>query len=245
MRGLRGQIRHRLNYEKAKKKLLRRLKYRMTKKPLDIWERVNRHRRLDPRVVADQANPASEGNNNGNLGAGTSSEAEQIADLLFPITEAIANSAPTSASPTISGRIRPPAHNPNHSILLSDDEIMRAQQGIRGKKYMGPDRIKFQAFTKAFEIIPDFIYEIAKMSYMLCHVPKDCHDTLGNAIPEKQHNKFRIVHVATPLAVFLELIALNRFEYALDVENLRDPNQFGFTRKRGRHDLICKLVVKV
>jgi len=48
--------------------------------------------------------------------------------------------------------------------------------------------------------------------------------------------------VATPMAAYLEIIALNRLEFALETNRLRDPNQYGFTRNRGRHDLIARLI---
>lgn len=125
---------------------------------------------------------------------------------------------------------------------MSTEEIFRAQTAIRGKRYCGPDGIRFQAFNKSFEYIQEILYCIAKMSYALNYIPTHCRLTQGTAIPKKQTGKYRIVHIATPLAAFLEIIALQRLEYALDREQLRDPNQFGFTRARGRHDLVAKLI---
>jgi len=53
------------------------------------------------------------------------------------------------------------------------------------------------------------------------------------------------VHVATALAAYLELIALNRLEHALETNNLKDRQQFGFCRHKGRHDLIAHLIAKI
>jgi len=214
--------------------LLKKLRSSHHKRPLDLWERVNRFRRNE----AGRTDQAKQTNGDPVTNDGA---AEQVADMLFPVTEAAASVPSSDRTPW--------SHNDpldaTRSITINNDEIMRAQKGLRGKKYIGPDGIKFQTFNKSFEFISDILCNIARMSYALCHVPSHCHNTVGNAIPKKQSNKFRIVHVATPLAVFLELIALNRFEFTLDMENCRDPNQFGFTKRRGRHDLIGKLIETV
>jgi len=54
---------------------------------------------------------------------------------------------------------------------------------------------------------------IARMSFFAYH----CRDTMGITIPKKMPGKYRMVHLATPLAAFLELVALNHLEYALSL----------------------------
>jgi len=47
------------------------------------------------------------------------------------------------------------------------------------------------------------------------------------------------------MAACLEIIALNRLEHALETKRLKDPEQYGFCRGKGRHDLIAKLTAEM
>ena len=44
---------------------------------------------------------------------------------------------------------------------------------------------------------------------------------------------------------YLEIIALSRLEHALETKGLRDQHQFGFTRFKGRHDLLATIVASI
>jgi len=157
---------------------------------------------------------------------------------------------PNGSAESIAERLFPPikrtipqeilrSHQP---VWIKNEELVRAENSIRSKRYTGPDNINFRVFTASFKFIRHILYEIAKMSFAACHIPTHCHQTIGNAIPKKQPGKFRIVHIATPLAAFLEIVALNRLEYALSINKLRDDRQYGFTAHRGRHDLVAKII---
>ena len=47
------------------------------------------------------------------------------------------------------------------------------------------------------------------------------------------------------MTAYLELIASNRLEVALETKNLKDQNQFGFCEAKGRHDLIARLIAEI
>jgi len=47
------------------------------------------------------------------------------------------------------------------------------------------------------------------------------------------------------MAACLEIIALNRLEHALETKRLKHPEQYGFCRSKGRHDLIAKLIAEM
>jgi len=44
------------------------------------------------------------------------------------------------------------------------------------------------------------------------------------------------------MAAYIEIIALFRLEFALETNKLKDPNQYGFTRDKGRHDLVASII---
>jgi len=204
-------------YNRTKKALLRRIANKANRDHLDLWQRV-----------AEAKSGLANLSGMAGTERTTTETASTIADRLFP--EGV-NPAP-SGLPTA-------AMEP---LLIHDSELHRAEWSIRGKKYTGPDGIRFKAFYAALQHIRPIIYTIAKMSFFANYIPTHCRDTVGIAIPKKQPGKYRIVHLATPLAAFLELVALNRLEYALSVEGLRDHHQFGFTTQRGRHDLLAQII---
>jgi len=128
------------------------------------------------------------------------------------------------------------------SIDITNKELEIVENMLRNKKYKGPDGIWFKTFNKCLELIPELIREIAKMSFNLCHIPEYCCETKGTIIPKKMAGKYRIVHVATPLAAYLELIALNRFQYSLETNHLLHRDQFGFRCGRGRNELVTRII---
>jgi len=67
--------------------------------------------------------------------------------------------------------------------ILTQQEILTAKKLTKNKKYTGPDGISFKAFNRSLELIPDVIFDIARMTYYACHVPEDCHLTHGTIIP--------------------------------------------------------------
>jgi len=134
------------------------------------------------------------------------------------------------------------AHEP---IWVNNQELRAAEHALRSKKYTGPDGIRFSIFIRCLELEPELIRDIVRLSYATGHVPDHCKRTQGTLIPKKTRGKFRVVHVATPMAAYLELIALDRLEHALEIKRLKDPEQYGFCRSKGRHDLIAKLIAEI
>jgi len=237
-KGIRRLCRMRAKYREIKRNLIRKINKHFRAKPEDLWKRVNR-----VRFASDLAKQQGNQSQKEQARETTQQEAQRVADALFPCVhrtqqQQSVDQEATSVNMTMSNE----ANSANRATWITSEEIFRAQKAIRRKKYCGPDGIRFQSFNKSFEFIQHTLYEIARMSFALNHIPRHCRDTQGTAIPKKQVGKFRIVHVATPLAAFLEIIALNRLEYALDKEGLRDTNQYGFSKARSRHGLIAKLI---
>lgn len=121
-------------------------------------------------------------------------------------------------------------------------EIDIAIKALKKKSYTSPEGISMTVFVKSIEFTREIIYAIAQMSFRTAYIPKACHATLGTLIPKKKPGEFRIVHVSSPLAALLELIALRRLEYRLECNKLNSPYQFGFSALRGRHDLISRIL---
>jgi hypothetical protein len=134
----------------------------------------------------------------------------------------------------------------DHRIDINEDEVRLAIKELAGKNYISPQGIKMSVFHKS---ISNFIYPqavlAAKMSFRLCHIPEGCQLTKGTLIPKKEPGKYRIVHVSNPMAALLEIIALHRLEYRIEQNKQLDPDQYGFTPNKDRHDLICKILETV
>lgn len=127
-------------------------------------------------------------------------------------------------------------------LSISEEEIQTALYKLRGKRYTGPEGIKFRVFLECSKPMFQILATICKMSFKSAHIPTVCRTTIGNIIPKKLPGKYRIVHIGTPLSSLLEQIALKRLEYRLEKENLINSRQFGFTALRGRHDLIARII---
>ena len=127
-------------------------------------------------------------------------------------------------------------------ILITDTEITEALKSLRNKRYTGVEGVKFAVFNRVCNYIPRIVHTLCKMSFYTTSTPECCHTTIGTLIPKKESNKYRIVHISTPLASLLEQIALHRLEYRLEANGLHNPYQFGFRALRGRHDLITRII---
>jgi len=66
--------------------------------------------------------------------------------------------------------------------------------------------------------------------------------TVGTIIPKRAPGKFRIVHVSNAIMAYIEIIALNRLQHAIEHLQLIDRRQYGFTANRSRHDLISHII---
>ena len=130
-------------------------------------------------------------------------------------------------------------------ILINDQELETVEKMIRNKRYTGPDDISFKIFNRALEFIPDIIRDIARMSFYTTHIPDHCRLTRGTLIPKKASEKLRVVHVATPMAAYMELIALNRFQHTLEKYNLFNPNQYAFRCGTGRIELVNRIITSI
>ena len=215
----------RANIQRSKAKLLTKLRKRVTSNELELWSRVQL-----AKAVSDDSGQSARNESIIN----SQDEIDKLARDLFP-------------QQTIRPKDRIPlriveAHEP---ILVNDQELRAAEHSLRNKKYTGPDGIRFSVFNRCPQLEPNLIRDIVRLSYLTGHIPDYCKKTQGTLIPKKTPGKFRVVHVATPMAAYLELIALNRLEHALEIKKLEDPQQYGFCRSKGRHDLIAKLIAEI
>lgn len=125
-------------------------------------------------------------------------------------------------------------------LRINDDEIYRAIADIENKTYNSSVGIKMRVFSKAIEFTFNIIKALMEMSFWACYIPKKARITQGTLIPKKAPGQFRIVHVSSPLAALLELVALRRLEHRLEDKRLNSPYQFGFSALISRHDLIAR-----
>ena len=232
---IRELFRLRDKYIEIRRNLIRKLGERQRNETGELWTRVVAVR-VPATAEEQQSNQAKEHKPPRETG----NEAQRVADALFPPTSSPQQEAASwlgNTQANLQHKRDQPEYEPT---CVTEREIVRGQKMIKGKKYSGPDGIKFQSFNESFEFLQHTLYKIARMSFALNHIPRHCRATQGIAIPKKQAGKFRVVHIATPMAAFLEVRALNRLEHALDKEGLRDPNQFGFSKARSRHGLVAK-----
>lgn len=128
------------------------------------------------------------------------------------------------------------------SLRIEIREIDIAIKSLRNKRYTTPEGIRMDVFYKAIEYVKETIYAIVQMSFYTAHIPSACRITQGTLIPKKSAGQFRIVHVSSPMAALLELIALKRLEYRLEAYHLNSAYQFGFSARRSRHDIIARII---
>lgn len=127
-----------------------------------------------------------------------------------------------------------------YSTNTTKDEIRQAIREVNNKTYKGADGIKFQTINKTINATTNIIELIAEMSFHTAHIPRRILQTKGTIIPKKTTGKYRIVHITCALTAILERILLHRLEFRLQINNLINPRQFGFTPKTGRHDLLTR-----
>jgi len=176
---------------------MKKLQNRIRRKPAELWTIVKRIRSVGPDSTNDNTRYTQEQINN-------------LAETLFP---------------QIERNISQETANTYKPSIITQQELHTAKEMVRKKKYKGPDDITFKAFNRALELIPDIIFDIARMSFYTSHVPEHCQLTQGTIIPKKQAGKYRIVHVSTALTAFLEVIALNRFQHALEIHQIELVNR--------------------
>lgn len=127
-------------------------------------------------------------------------------------------------------------------IKVTEEEIMAAVSDLRNKSYTSAEGIKMSVFYRSLEFVADIVKTLIEMSFWVCYAPKKACSTLGTLIPKKAAGQFRIVHVSSPMAALLELIAIRRLEYRLEQYKLNSPYQFGFSALISRHDLMARLL---
>lgn len=133
-------------------------------------------------------------------------------------------------------------HGSLHRTYINESEFEAALYDLRKKRHTGPEGLRYETFLKACAHTRNIIWNICKMSFHAARSPDVCSNTIGHIIPKKSAGQFRIVHVGTPLSGLLEQIALHRLEHRLDLNNLINNRQYGFTARRGRHDLIARII---
>jgi len=209
---------------RARDKLIRKLKARIASNELELWSRVRLHER-----ASDKKDQKTEEHNN----IKTLDDLNKLAGTVFP-------QEPDESLE----RVPIDLASQYEPILINDQELRVVEHMVRNKKYTGPEGLRFSVFNRILELEPEIIRDIARISYITNHIPDHCKTTQGTLIPEKVPGKFRVLHVASPLTAYLELITLNRLETALETKRLKDPNQFGFCRGKGRHDLLAVLIAE-
>ena len=217
-------VKKQISKRRRRAKLIKKLKARVTNNPLELCTRV----RLCETVDQEAKRPEKHND------IKTLDDLNQLAGTLFPQT-------PDERLKRVPIDILS-QHEPT---WINEQELRVAKYMIRNKKYTGPDGLRFSILNRILELEPEIIRDIARISYAANHIPDHCKTTQGTLIPKKVPGKFRVVHVASPLTAYLELIALNRLETALETKRLKDPNQFGFCRGKGRHDLLAVLIAEI
>jgi len=202
---------------RTRNKLVRRLQRRIRSKPSELWTRVNRLKKPKNADVEHDTEYSQE-------------QVNLLVEKLFP---------------DIDRNIEENIEKAYKPILITQQELHTAKELVKKKKYTGPDDITFKAFNRALELIPDIIYDIARISFYICHIPEHCQITQGTVISKKQPGKYRIVHVSTALTAFLEVIALNTFQHVLEMGGHYNHNQFGFKSGRGRTELVNRLITSI
>lgn len=119
-------------------------------------------------------------------------------------------------------------------------ETLRALNKLKTKSYTTPEGIRMQVFHRIVMQIPDIMHTIASMSFKSMTIPRKAEYTQGTIIPKKAQGQFRIVHVPSAIAAFLETIALARLDHRLEANRLLNRDQYGFTALRSRHDLLAR-----
>lgn len=132
----------------------------------------------------------------------------------------------------------------DQELSISIFETENAIHRVRGKKFTGPEGLKFSVFNKLLEFSTyrKIIHTWASMCFKSSYIPSDCRLTSGKLIPKKAKGQFRIVHLCHPLLMVLEQIALTRLEYRLEQNDLYSARQFGFKAQRSRHDLLARIL---
>lgn len=128
------------------------------------------------------------------------------------------------------------------NIEINDQEISTAIHNLRSKTYTTSEGIRMNVFYKSIPHVLNIVQAIVKMSFWTCCVPEKTGATQGTLIPKKAPGQYRIVHVSSAMATLLELVALRRLEYRLEINHLNSPYQFGFSALTSRHDLIARVM---
>jgi len=208
-------------YHATKMKLLRKIQTAARADPTELWAKIK-----PLRNALKQTNEADESKVN----LRDNADMNELVEKLFPKLERnIPEGLIIAKEP----------------ILINDQELETVEKMIRNKRYTGPDDISFKIFNRALEFIPDIIRDIARMSFYTTHIPDHCRLTRGTLIPKKASEKLRVVHVATPMAAYMELIALNRFQHTLEKYNLFNPNQYAFRCGTGRIELVNRIITSI
>lgn len=241
--------------EKARGKRLTKIVNKTRDKILKImqqdkcFKRVNLHLKHNPETNAghlwESVKICEQVNTESDHGINHEKDANNIEDLnsLNGIEKLADDKFPNRTRSSI-GQLEKLINNNEHiSVQLDDREIDRAIYELRNKNYTSPEGIKMKVFYIVIsEYIRNIIRTISEMSFETCYIPIACRTTQGTIIPKKMKGQFRIVHISSPISAVLELIALHRLEYQLEMRKLNSPYQFGFSALTGRHDLIARLM---
>lgn len=183
----------------------------------DLWTRVNSLR-----------------NNLHNKGDPNAMTIEKLEDIA---SEKFGQADSSDSLPDISQ-----SSNQEDWLDISKHETAEALKMVRNKSFTGPEGLKYQTLIKAAEWIEPILHTWCNTCLRAAHTPARCKITNGIIIPKKQKDKFRIVHVGSPMTSLLERIALSRFEFTLESKRLLSDRQYGFTANIDRHDLVTRII---
>lgn len=128
---------------------------------------------------------------------------------------------------------------------LDRSEVEIAMKELRKKTHSGIDGVTHKIFCKSYEFLGRHINALCKMVFYATKIPECCQVSLGKLIPKKESGKFRVIHLSNPLSSLIELIALHRLQYDMDILNLFSKYQFAFTALTDRHDLMARIIKSV
>lgn len=191
----------------------------------ELWERIH--------LIDNNLNYKSNCIEVDHNGIQTLNDLEQLADTKFPhINRKMLNYV----------NIAYKKRNSSIKTQISEDEIITAVMILRKKSYTSSVGIRMDIFYKSLMYVTNIITAIAEMSFWVAYIPKKACITQGTLIPKKAAGQFRIVHVSSPFAALLEIIALRRLEYRLETLKLNSVYQFGFSALISRHDLVARML---
>lgn len=196
----------------------------------DLWKRVRLAESLTNRTKLWKGNRDIEIETGAIV---TQEQIEELAEQKFPYQERCMKEYVAQTAKADSRQVR---------IMINSEEIAVAINAMRKKRYVTPEGIRMDVFYRAISFTRDTVETLIMMSFWNSYVPEKARITQGTLIPKKAAGQFRIVHVSSPMSALIEMVALRRLEYRLEISKLNSPYQFGFRAATGRHELMARIL---